>query len=153
HEGGIDWNPAAATDRGAGDEIHGESGDDQIYGQKGNDILYGDGQDDAIIAGYGNDWISGGTGSDRVIGDDGRILISRNATSYGEPLNGILALLDDDGDTKSFNGTMMDEAISTPGNIQQAIANPAGQLKMAINLTPFSQDPLFNGNWDEFTTG
>ena len=31
--------------------------------------------------------------------------------------------------------------------------NPTGELKKAINLTPFSQDPNFNGTWDEFTTG
>ena len=48
---------------------------------------------------------------------------------------------------------MMDEAIATPGSIQQAVSNPGGQLKKAINLTPFSQDPNFNGNWDEFTSG
>jgi Ca2+-binding RTX toxin-like protein len=73
-----------AGDIGAGDELHGESGDDFIYGMKGNDVLFGEGQDDDLIGGYGNDWISGGTGDDGVIGDDGRIMTSRNATSYGE---------------------------------------------------------------------
>src|SRR5205807_1745375 len=79
-QGGPASKPAlAATDRGAADEIHGESGDDTIYGQKGDDVLFGEGQDDDIIGGYGNDWISGGTGDDGVIGDDGRISTSRNS--------------------------------------------------------------------------
>ncbi|HEY9237367.1 MAG TPA: hypothetical protein VIP10_00890, partial [Burkholderiaceae bacterium] len=151
-EGGIDFNAKAALDRGAADEIHGESGDDQIYGMRGNDVLFGEGQDDDLIAGYGNDWISGGTGADGVIGDDGRIMVSRNATAYGEALYGVAALLADNGDTKTFNGNMINEAIATPGSIQQAVSNPGGQLKKAINLTPFSQDPTFLGNWDEFTS-
>jgi len=43
--GGLDYQPSVATsDRGAADEIHGESGDDFIYGQKGGDALFGDGR-------------------------------------------------------------------------------------------------------------
>jgi Ca2+-binding RTX toxin-like protein len=153
HEGGFDVNgDVALTDRGGADEIHGESGDDTIYAQKGNDIVFGEGQDDDIVAGYGNDWISGGTGADGVIGDDGRFVVSRNSTTYAEPLYGVLKLLPDNGDTKTFNGNMMDEAIATPGTIQQAVSNPGGQLKKAINLTPFSFDTNFNGQSDEFTT-
>jgi len=152
HEGGIDIHPGALNDRGAGDEIHGEAGDDTLYGMKGNDVLFGDGQDDDLIGGYGNDWISGGTGDDGVIGDDGRFIVSRNATTYGEPLYGVVALLPDNGDTRTFNGNMMNEAIATPGSIQQAVVNVAGELKKAVNLTPFSFDPNFNGDWDEFTT-
>src|SRR6185503_6766452 len=60
-----------ALDIGAGDELHGESGDDFIYGMRGNDVLFGEGHDDDLIGGYGNDWISGGTGQDGVLGDDG----------------------------------------------------------------------------------
>jgi hypothetical protein len=152
HEGGIDFSSAAASDRGNGDELHGESGDDVIYGLKGNDVLLGEGQDDDLIGGYGNDWISGGTGDDGVIGDDGRILTSRNATTYGEALNGVVALLPDNGDTKNFNGNMINESISTPGSIQQAVVNVGGELKKAVNITPFSFDPDFNGMTDEFTT-
>jgi Ca2+-binding RTX toxin-like protein len=59
---------------------------------KGNDVLFGEGQDDDLIGGYGNDWISGGTGNDGVIGDDGRIMTSRNATTYGEALHGVIRL-------------------------------------------------------------
>src|SRR5262249_6838960 len=66
--GGSDYNAAAASDIGAADELHGESGDDFIYGMKGNDVLFGEGQDDDLIGGYGNDWISGGTGQDGVLG-------------------------------------------------------------------------------------
>ncbi|HLL19195.1 MAG TPA: hypothetical protein VK439_10455, partial [Rubrivivax sp.] len=150
--GGIDVSPNAADDRGAGDEIHGESGDDQIHGMKGNDVLFGDGQDDDLIGGYGNDWISGGTGNDGVIGDDGRIMTSRNATAYGEALYGVARLLPDNGDTRSFNGNMMNEAIATPGSIQQAMVNVADEMKKAVNITPFSFDPKFIGNADEFTS-
>jgi len=152
HEGGVDVSDAALGDRGDGDEIHGESGDDFIYGMKGNDVLFGEGQDDDLIGGYGNDWISGGTGNDGVIGDDGRILTSRNATSYGEALNGVVKLLTDNVDTRTFNGNMMDEAIATPGSIQQAVVNVGGELKKAVNLTPFTFDITFNGNTDEFTS-
>ena len=153
HEGGNDFTPSATNDRGLGDELHGESGDDTIYGMTGADVLFGEGQDDDLIGGYGNDWISGGTGADGVIGDDGRFIVSRNATQYGEPLYGVLALLPDDGDTRTFNGNMINEAIATPGSIQQAIVNIGDELKKAVNLTPFSFDADFNGNWDEFTTG
>ncbi|MGA8051658.1 MAG: hypothetical protein WCA09_15880, partial [Burkholderiales bacterium] len=135
--GGLDTNAAAAGDIGAADEIHGESGDDFIYGQKGGDVIYGEGQDDDIVGGYGNDWISGGTGDDGVLGDDGRIFTSRNGTP--EPLNGV---------TKAT----VQASISTPGNFQQAIANPTGQLKKAFDLTPFSQDPNWIGNADEFNS-
>ncbi|MBK7953153.1 MAG: hypothetical protein IPK02_03730 [Candidatus Accumulibacter sp.] len=150
--GGIDVSANAASDRGTGDEIHGESGDDSIHGQKGHDVLFGEGQDDDLIGGYGNDWISGGTGNDGVIGDDGRIMTSRNATTYGEALFGVVRLLADNGDTKTFNGNMMNEAIATPGTIQQAVANVGDEMKKAVNLTPFSFDTTFNGNADEFTS-
>jgi len=137
--GGMDYNPVSAVnDIGAGDEIHGESGDDFIYGMKGNDVLFGEGQDDDLIGGYGNDWISGGTGEDGVIGDDGRIYTSRNGTA--EPLYNI-------GDLAG----QLDQFIYTPGKMQQATINISGQLKKTVNLTPFNvdpntaaQDPLFD---------
>jgi len=47
---------------------------------------------------------------------------------------------------------MLNEAIATPGSIQQATINISGALKKAVNLTPFSFDPTFNGQADEFTT-
>ncbi len=52
-EGGIDFNAAASADLGAGDELHGESGDDFLYGMTGHDVMFGEGQDDDIIGGYG----------------------------------------------------------------------------------------------------
>jgi Ca2+-binding RTX toxin-like protein len=124
-----------SNDIGAADEIHGEGGDDVIYGMKGDDILFGDGQDDDLIGGYGNDWISGGTGQDGVLGDDGRIFTSRNAMA--EPLNGVM--------TATSQTT-----ISTPGKMQQATINVTGQLKKAVDLTPFSQEPgwgAMDGEW------
>ena len=134
--GGPDFNAAnAALDIGANDEIHGEAGDDFIYGQKGDDILFGDGQDDDLVGGYGNDWISGGTGQDGVIGDDGRIFTSRNGTA--EPLNYVMEATEE-------------LPISTPGGFQQAITNPAGQLKKAVDLTPFSQELGWDATADEW---
>ncbi|QXE26036.1 parallel beta-helix repeat [Richelia sinica FACHB-800] len=124
-EGGLDYSASATSDRGAADEIHGESGNDEIYGQVGNDVLFGEGQDDNIIGGAGHDWISGGAGQDGVIGDDGRIYTSRNGTA--ETLYGIVAT------TQQF--------ISTPGNVQQATINVTGALKKTVNLTPFNLDP------------
>ena len=91
--GGVDVQPGARrNDRGAADEIHGESGDDFIYGQVGSDVIFGDGQDDNLVGGYGSDWISGGTGDDGILGDDGRIYVSRISSSFGEPLYGIAAI-------------------------------------------------------------
>jgi Ca2+-binding RTX toxin-like protein len=161
--GGIDTSTNALKDRAGADEIHGESGDDFIYGLAGSDVLFGEGQNDDIVGGVGNDWISGGTGDDGVIGDDGRFMTSRNSesavvgnalylSSLGEALNGVAKLLPDNGDTKTFNGNMLNEAIATPGSIQTATINISGALKKSINLTPFSFDPTFNGQTDEFTT-
>jgi Ca2+-binding RTX toxin-like protein len=122
---------------GAGDELHGEAGDDFIYGMTGNDVIFGEGQDDDLIGGYGYDWISGGTGDDGVLGDDGRIYTSRNTASaasliaLAEPLYGITPL------------AQINQVISTPGKIQTATINVAGQLKKTVNLAPFSVDPAW----------
>ncbi|HYT95205.1 MAG TPA: hypothetical protein VEL76_41190, partial [Gemmataceae bacterium] len=149
--GGLDFNPAAAaTDIGAADEIHGESGDDFVYAQKGSDYIFGEGQDDDLLGGYGNDWISGGTGQDGVLGDDGRIFTSRNSSTIAEPLNGIAALLASDPDTSFSNGNVLNEFIYTPGHIQIATINVAGELKKTVDLTPFSVDPGWDANTDEF---
>ena len=130
-------NPVTGLrDIGAADELHGESGDDFIYGMTGSDVLFGEGQDDDLIGGYGNDWISGGTGDDGVIGDDGRVITSRNGTL--EPLNGVTTAL------------ALDTTIKTGGSVQLAVINVTGQLKKAVNLTPFSQDPSWNPATDEF---
>jgi hypothetical protein len=127
----LDYTPGGphrgseAADIGAADELHGESGDDFIYGMRGGDVIFGEGQDDDLIGGYGHDWVSGGTGQDGILGDDGRVFTSRNGTA--EPLYGIAAT------TQSF--------ISTPGNAQQADLDVTGQLKKAVDLTPFNPDP------------
>ena len=134
--GGVLGEPATG-DIGAGDELHGESGNDFIYGQLGSDTLFGEGQDDDLIGGTDNDWISGGTGEDGVLGDDGRIYTSRNGTA--EPLYGILGLSGE-----------LDQEISTPGNVQQATINVSGEIKKTVNLTPFSTDPNWIGLTDEF---
>ena len=166
----------AATDRGAGDEVHGESGDDTVYGMKGNDVLYGDGQDDDLIGGYGDDWISGGTGDDGILGDDGRIMTSRNSstgwtaqgapctangtTCFSEPLYGILALFPTDPNTRTSEGNVLSEVIYTPGHVQEETINRAGVLNKAVNLTPFNVDPadldpLFRpeGGYDDIIFG
>lgn len=133
--GGVDYKASAKDDIGAGDEIHGESGNDLIYGMKGSDFMFGDSEDDDLVGGYGNEWISGGTGQDGVIGDDGRLFTSRNGTA--EPLNGVFVAT-----TQAF--------ISTPGKIQQADIYVTGELNKAVDLTPFSQDPDWNANDDEW---
>ncbi|MEX0958007.1 MAG: LEPR-XLL domain-containing protein [Burkholderiales bacterium] len=128
--GGPDYDPAAAAlDIGAGDELHGESGDDVIYGMTGNDVLFGEGQDDDLIGGWGHDWISGGSGQDGILGDDGRIFTSRNGIA--EPLYGI--------------AETTQTTISTPGNIQQATIHVDGELKKSVDLTPFNVDPDTEG--------
>ncbi len=133
--GGVDVDSNAVNDIGAADEIHGEAGDDFIYGMKGDDVVFGEGQDDDIIGGYGNDWISGGNGQDGILGDDGRIFTSRNGTV--EELAGVTV-------------ATVQSTISTPGKVQQADINVTGELKKAVDLTPFSQDTSFNATQDEF---
>ena len=167
---------SAASDRGTGDEVHGESGDDQVYGMTGNDVIYGDGQDDDIVGGYGDDWISGGTGDDGILGDDGRISTSRNSSSgwtasgtpcqangttcYSEPLYGILALFQGDPNTRTTQGNVLDEVIYTPGHVQEETINVTGALNKTVNLTPFNVDPLDldplfrpNGGYDDIIFG
>jgi Ca2+-binding RTX toxin-like protein len=158
--GGADYTPGTyvngaavvngLTDNGAADLIHGESGDDVIFAQTGSDVVFGEGQDDDIVGGYGHDWISGGTGQDGVIGDDGLVLTSRNNATVGEPLYGVAALLATDPSTKDSNGNVLDELISTPGNIQIATINKSGELKKTADLVPFSYDHSWNALDDEF---
>ena len=142
------------VDIGGNDEIHGESGDDTVYGAVANDVIYGDAQDDDLIGGWGNDWISGGTGMDGMLGDDGRIFTSRNtgcttancwvsnppnpSAVYSEPLSGETALLIGDPDTKKTQGYVLNEAIYTPGHVQDAIINVGGALKKEVDLTPYN---------------
>jgi Ca2+-binding RTX toxin-like protein len=145
--GGPDFLPdlfpaggAPLVDIGAGDEIHGESGDDFAYGMVGRDVLFGDSEDDDLIGGWGADWFSGGTGGDGVLGDDGRIFTARYIAQgtgapgpYAEPLLGVLKV------------DQVDKPISTPGNIQTAVINPAGELYKSVDLTPFNLTPNVNG--------
>ncbi|MFK7753797.1 MAG: calcium-binding protein, partial [Sedimentitalea sp.] len=130
-QGGVDLDAfSAINDRGGADEIHGEAGDDTIYGQRGDDALFGEGQSDDIIGGTGNDWISGGTGSDGVIGDDGRIMTSRNSTSYGEALNGVDAL-------DAVNVLLRTDEFDA----LRAVLDVENLLVKRVNLTPFSTNP------------
>ena len=159
----LDANPAnngfrdefgiwAAVDIGGHDEVHGETGDDTIYVGGGNDRVFGDADDDDAVGGWGQDWISGGTGSDGILGDDGRIFTSRNSATYGEPLYGVLALLASDPDNRSSQGNVLSEHIYTPGQVQVEDINVAGELKKAVDLTPYNlrpnslgaDDPLFD---------
>src|SRR5439155_1525127 len=143
--GGPDFTPAVESgpadiaikpatglrDIGAADEVHGESGDDAIYGQVRNDVLFGDAQNDVLVGGYGADWISGGTGDDGILGDDGRISVSRNSMSLGEPLYG----------TAPVPAAEINRLITDSSGSWVAITNVAGQLKYTVDLTPNSLDP------------
>jgi Ca2+-binding RTX toxin-like protein len=161
HLGGADYNggtynadgqahvTGADLDNGAADFMHGEAGDDFMFGMTGSDLMFGDGQDDDLVGGYGNDWMSGGTGQDGMLGDDGLIYTSRNST-IGEPLNSIAGLLANDPSAKYSHGNVLDELISTPGDIQIAVINVTGALKKTADLVPFSYDPTWLGLDDEF---
>src|SRR5205823_4614757 len=113
------------------DEIHGEGGDDVMYGQLGGDVLFGDGQDDNIVGGYGADWISGGTGADGILGDDGRLLVSRNSSTFGEPLYGILAI----------PAANINQLTTTPDGVNNAVLNVNLALKYTADLTPQNLQP------------
>lgn len=147
----------ARYDIGGNDEVHGETGDDFIYLGGGFDIAFGDADDDDIIGGWGHDWISGGTGSDGILGDDGRIFTSRNTSNplLAERLYGIEPLLDRDPDTRTSQGNVLNELISTPGQVQVELINIAGELKKSVDLTPFNltprelgaADPTLSNQW------
>ncbi|WP_203230655.1 calcium-binding protein [Agromyces humi] len=142
------------TQIGGRDEVHGETGDDTVYTGADHDVIYGDAQNDDLIGGWGNDWISGGTGSDGVLGDDGRIFTSRNTgcsvasssvcNEVAEPLYGILKFRTVDPDTKTSQGDVLGEFISTPGQVQTATINVAGQLVKAADLTVYNLGPNEN---------
>jgi Ca2+-binding RTX toxin-like protein len=149
YAGGSYANGVANADNGLADLIHGESGDDYIFGMTGSDVIFGESDDDDIVGGYGNDWISGGTGQDGVLGDDGLLYTSRNST-LGEPLYGVAGLLATDAMLKYNNGNALNELISTPGDVQLAVINVAGELKKTADLVPFSFDPEWLGLDDEF---
>ncbi|HEY3485121.1 MAG TPA: hypothetical protein VGK49_07045, partial [Ilumatobacteraceae bacterium] len=153
------------------DEVHGELGDDFIYLGGGSDVAYGDADDDEIIGGWGNDWISGGVGQDAILGDDGRIFGSRNSqsgwtagrsnylpsnctgtgyagTCYSEPLYGITAFRPPNGCPEQHTvlcGDYLNQYISTPGEVQTAVINIAGDLKKTVDLTPFNLAPEASG--------
>ncbi len=139
---------------GGRDEVHGETGDDTVYGGADHDIVFGDAQNDDIIGGWGNDWISGGTGSDGILGDDGRIFTSRNTgcsvasttvcAEAAEPLYGILKLRTIDPDTKTSQGDVLGEFIYTPGQVQTATINIAGELVKSVDLTVYNLGPDTN---------
>ncbi|MEO6494544.1 MAG: hypothetical protein ABIP99_17070 [Ilumatobacteraceae bacterium] len=139
---------------GGRDEVHGETGDDTVYTGADHDIIFGDAQDDDLIGGWGNDWISGGTGADGILGDDGRIFTSRNTgcsvnssavcTQFAEPLYGILKFRTIDPDTRTSQGDVLNEFIYTPGQVQTATINVAGQLAKAVDLTVYNLGPNEN---------
>ncbi|HUG09617.1 MAG TPA: hypothetical protein VMM36_01325, partial [Opitutaceae bacterium] len=84
-----------------------------------------------------------------VLGDDGLIYTSRNSI-LGEPLYGVEPLLASDPSTKYSNGNVLNELISTPGDLQIATINISGALKKTADLTPFSYDPDWHGLDDEY---
>ncbi|HEV2414008.1 MAG TPA: hypothetical protein VGX27_04320, partial [Candidatus Dormibacteraeota bacterium] len=127
-----------------GSEIHGEAGDAFIYGGPANDVIFGGGQNDTIITSYGDNWVSGGRGDACIIGGGGRCFISRNG--LGEPLYGVVAIT-------SSTTPSLNQLITTPGNVQQAVINVAGALNYAPELFPYNWDPntwaapgISNGN-------
>lgn len=130
----LDYSPieSVTTSIGGGDVIHGESGDDFIHGMTGRDILYGDAENDEIFGERDKDWLSGGTGDDAMLGDNGFVLTSRN--SVAEPLYGVTPTV------QVF--------VATPGDFLQALMNPNGRLKHAVDLEPFDQggdDVMYGG--------
>lgn len=134
----VDYTPGsgAASDNGAADELHGETGDDIIKGQTGADVLFGEGQDDDLAGGAGPDWITGGTGDDGILGDDGVIWTSRNGLA--EPLYGIVAIA----------GSQLDKTLSTSSRQIQATINVTGELKKTADLQPFEfgdNDIIYGG--------
>ncbi len=139
---------------GGRDEVHGETGDDTVYTGADHDVIFGDAQDDDLIGGWGNDWISGGTGADGILGDDGRILTSRNTgcsaasssvcAEFAEPLYGIYKFRTVDPDTRTSQGDVLNEFIYTPGQVQTATINIAGQLAKAADLTVYNLGPNEN---------
>jgi len=139
---------------GGRDEVHGETGNDTVYTGADSDTIFGDAQNDDLIGGWGNDWISGGTGDDGILGDDGRIFTSRNTgcsaassavcTEFAEPLFGIFKFRTVDPNTRTSQGDVLNEYIYTPGKVQTATINVAGQLAKVVDLTVYNLGPDTN---------
>jgi Ca2+-binding RTX toxin-like protein len=131
----------AASDIGAADLLHGESGDDSVYGTVGNDVLFGEGQDDDLFGGVGHDRIYAGSGEDGVLGDDGLILTSRNGLT--EPLVGLTTL------NLEFNNTL-------PGPYIGVWLYITGRINKADKLLAWNQggnDVIYGGLGDDFLHG
>jgi Ca2+-binding RTX toxin-like protein len=134
----LDYAPVESdiSSIGAGDVVHGESGDDFIHGMTGKDILFGDAEDDEMFGERDQDWMSGGTGLDAMLGDNGFVLTSRNRQF--EPLYGVTTLT-----TQQFI------SVQAPQNgFLQELLNPNGELKHAVDLEPFDQgnnDVMYGG--------
>ncbi|MEA2734879.1 MAG: hypothetical protein QOE14_1330, partial [Humisphaera sp.] len=128
----------AATDIGAADLIHGESGDDSVYGTVGNDVLFGEGQDDDIFGGIGHDRIYAGSGEDGVVGDDGLIFTSRNGLT--ETLHGV-------------NTASVMSNLAMPGPWTAVWINITGRIQKDVQLLAYEiggNDVVYGGLGDDF---
>jgi len=64
--------------------------------------------------------------------------VHRNyGTEYAEELYGVYSLLNNDPDTRTSQGIVLNEQIYTPGRVQQATINIEGELLKSVDLTPF----------------
>ena len=116
-----------------------------IYLGGGDDVAYGDADDDDIIGGWGNDWISGGTGrtasSATTAGSSPaatartvrRAAVRRRAVPADRHLHRE--------PHRAAAATYLNECIYTPGHVQTAIINVAGDLKKTVDLTPYNLTP------------
>ena len=115
---------------GAGDLLHGESGDDIIFGMTGDDLIYGEAGDDDLYGQAGADVIFGGRGIDGILGDDGLLSTSRNGLT--EELHGL-------------DVTNEQEIIRTPGNLQLALIYRSGLLNKSADMIAFDLDGVTFG--------
>src|SRR5262249_56327356 len=70
-------------------------------------------------------------GGDGIVGDDGQIFVSRNSSSFGEPLYGIAAI----------PAANINQLIRTSDGINNGIINVNLALKVTVDLTPANLDP------------
>ncbi len=124
--GTVDWKTTFNDfGVGAGDLIHGESGDDVVFGMTGDDLIYGEAGNDDLYGQAGADVIFGGRGVDGILGDDGLLSTSRNGLT--EPLIGL-------------STANLQEIIRTPGNLQIELIYRTGDLLKTANMIAFDLD-------------
>ncbi len=138
-----------AMDVGAGDEIHGGSGDDVVMALSGDDTVFGDAGDDSISGDEGSDSLFGGAGSDRIVGESyeiaGRVRAGMPSDDY---IDG------GDGNDTLYGETGADVLVGGTGNDKlRGNDDLAGDNRMSESAADDGDDHLSGGAGEDELIG